>query len=67
MDREFLTAAEVAEMFSCHTETVKRRARTGELPAFKFGRSWFFPKSELIQAVEGWIEKGRQRRARRNS
>jgi excisionase family DNA binding protein len=47
MDREFLTADELAAIFSCHCETVKRMARTGQLPGFKFGRRWFFPKTQL--------------------
>jgi excisionase family DNA binding protein len=47
MDREFLTADELAAIFSCHCETVKRMARAGTIPAFKFGRRWFFSKSAL--------------------
>lgn len=51
MDPEFLSVAEVARLFHCHPETVKRRARRHELPAFKFGRRWFFPRAELSR----WI------------
>jgi excisionase family DNA binding protein len=42
-----LTCEEAAELVRVHPKTVKRMARTGELPGhFRFGR-WFFYASEL--------------------
>jgi len=35
MEREFLSVAEVAAMFQCYPETVKRMARRGELPGLQ--------------------------------
>lgn len=62
MEREFLSVAEVAAMFQCYPETVKRMARRGELPAFKFGKHWFFPKIELIQQLLDWMKNRRRLR-----
>jgi excisionase family DNA binding protein len=42
-----LTCEEAAELVRVHPKTVKRMARSGELPGhFRFGR-WFFYSSEL--------------------
>jgi excisionase family DNA binding protein len=49
VEKEFLTAEELAVIFDCHPETVMRMARANVLPAFKFGRRWFFLKSELTR------------------
>lgn len=46
-----LTVAEVARYFRCDPETVKRQARHGALPAFKFGKFWYFRRSE----IEHWM------------
>lgn len=46
-----LTTAEVAEFFRCDPETVKRRARCGKLPAFKFGKFWYFRRADIDQMI----------------
>jgi excisionase family DNA binding protein len=38
---------DLAEMFECNRETVKRMARRGEIPAFKFGKQWYVRKEDL--------------------
>jgi excisionase family DNA binding protein len=38
---------ELAEFFKCSTEKIRRLARKGELPAFKFGKSWFMRERDL--------------------
>jgi excisionase family DNA binding protein len=38
---------ELAEKFRCSTEKIKRMARRGELPAFKFGKSWYVREEDL--------------------
>lgn len=48
---DILNAAEVAEMLDCDERTVQEKARTGELPAVKFGRSWRFPRVALLQVL----------------
>jgi hypothetical protein len=37
---DVLNENEVAEILDCEPATVKEKARNGELPAVKFGRSW---------------------------
>ena len=42
---------EVAAMMSCEPGTIQEKARLGELPALKFGRSWRFPRQALMEAL----------------
>jgi hypothetical protein len=44
--------SELAAYFRCDPETVKRQARSGKLPGFKFGKSWFF----RLQDIDGMID-----------
>jgi excisionase family DNA binding protein len=53
-----MTVADVAEFFGCNRETVKRRARSGALPAFKFGKSWYFRRSDIDRAIAVAVESG---------
>lgn len=52
IDSRLLDVSELAAYFRCDPETVKRRARTGKLPGFKFGKSWFF----RWQDINGMID-----------
>ena len=46
-----LTCEEAADLVRVHPKTVKRMARTGEIPGhFRFGR-WFFYASEVLLCV----------------
>lgn len=54
MANETMTPAEAAEYLRLGVETVKRKARAGELPACKTGRKWLFLRSEL----EAWLRAG---------
>jgi excisionase family DNA binding protein len=38
---------ELAIFFGCSTEKIKRLARKRELPAFKFGKSWYVREQDL--------------------
>jgi excisionase family DNA binding protein len=49
---------ELATLFDCSTEKIKRRARSGELPAFKFGRSWFVRQHDLEAYIQRAVEAG---------
>jgi excisionase family DNA binding protein len=48
---QYLTVEDLAGQFHCCEETIKRMARRGDLPGFKFGRRWFFPKSQLAELL----------------
>jgi len=52
--QEILTLREAAAFLRCHPDTVKRRARAGELPASKIGRAWRFRRAEL----DAWLARG---------
>ena len=48
---DVLSETQVAELLDCEPKTVQEKARLGELPGLKFGRSWIFPKSALLEAL----------------
>lgn len=47
---------ELAVFFGCSTEKIKRRARNRELPAFKFGKSWYVREQDLERYIEQAVE-----------
>jgi excisionase family DNA binding protein len=51
-----LSVDDVAETFKCSREKIKRMARRGELPAFKFGKHWYVRKDDLEHYLSGRIE-----------
>jgi len=56
--QEVLTLEEAANFLRCSPDTVKRRARAGEVPASKIGRAWRFRRADLDQ----WLAEGGTRR-----
>jgi len=56
---------ELAIFFGCGTEKIKRMARRRELPAFKFGKSWYVREQDLEvyinRAVESNLRSQKQR------
>jgi excisionase family DNA binding protein len=56
--QDVLTLEEAASFLRCSPDTVRRRARAGELPAAKLGRAWRFRRAELDQ----WLADGGTRR-----
>ncbi len=50
---KIMKVGEVADYLGLATETIYRKARIGEIPAIKIGRSWRFPKDLIDQ----WIAK----------
>ena len=54
MVSEVLTAKEAAAYLKLSVETVKAKARAGQMPAAKIGREWRFSQRQLL----AWIEIG---------
>ena len=48
---DVLDETEVAALVDCEPKTIQEKARLGELPAIKFGRSWRFPRAALLDAL----------------
>jgi excisionase family DNA binding protein len=48
---EILDDIAVADLLDCDEKTIQEKARRGELPAVKFGRSWRFPRAALLQVL----------------
>ena len=45
---DLLTAAEAAKLLHLHVKRLQHLARTGEVPATRFGRKWLFSRSRLL-------------------
>lgn len=52
---ELMTVGEVATYLHLSPATVYRLAQTGELPAFKIGRTWRFRQA----LIDTWLEQRR--------
>lgn len=60
---DILNADQAAELLDCDKSTIEELARTGKLPAKKFGRGWVFVRDLLIEAVKLMcIEESAQRK-----
>lgn len=55
-----LSVDELASLFCYSTEKIKRLARRRELPAFKFGKSWFIREQDLKLYVNRAVEMSMQ-------
>jgi excisionase family DNA binding protein len=51
-----LDSQQAAELMRVHPETVKRRARRGEIPGMKFGKLWRFRVSVLESFIQGMMQ-----------
>ncbi len=47
MKNEYLTIEEVAKRMRVNKRTVYRMAQKGQIPAFKFGKSWRISSAKL--------------------
>ncbi len=47
---DLITAAEAARLLHLHVKRVQHMARTGQLPATRFGHKWLFSRSALLPA-----------------
>jgi excisionase family DNA binding protein len=60
--RRVLDIDDIAELFNCSREKVKRMARSGELPAFKFGKHWYVLRNDLERFLSDKVESNRHLR-----
>ena len=54
--RSVLDVIEVAAIFKCSREKIKRMARRGEIPAFKFGKQWYVRREDLERFLAARVE-----------
>jgi len=59
-----MDAPAVAQLLKCSERTVEDHARSGRLPAVKFGDGWMFPAEALLRAVNRLAEDEAARRAK---
>lgn len=45
---DLITAAEAAKLLHLHVKRVQHLARTGQLPATRFGHKWLFSRAQLL-------------------
>lgn len=53
-----LDVHDLAEIFKCSREKIKRMARRGNLPAFKFGKHWYVRQDDLEQFLANQVQSG---------
>ena len=61
-EKSVLDIHDVAEIFGCSAEKIKRMARRGELPAFKFGKVWYMRPDDLELFLADRVESNRNLR-----
>ena len=61
-DRRLLDVRDLASIFKCHRETIKRLARSGELPAFKLLKHWYVRPEDLELYLADKVESTRHLR-----
>ena len=57
MEKMF-TVNELAKYLHLKPITIYRKARAGDIPAVRIGRSWRFPQKMIEKWLEGKLEKG---------
>ena len=55
-NKSVLDVQDLARIFNCSAEKIKRMARRGELPAFKFGKMWYMRPNDLERFLESAVE-----------
>ena len=53
-----LDVRDLAEIFKCSREKIKRMARRGDLPAFKFGKHWYVRQDDLERFLTNQVQSG---------
>ena len=55
-EKSVLDIHDLAQIFNCSAEKIKRMARRGELPAFKFGKVWYVRPNDLERFLANRVE-----------
>lgn len=50
-----LTVAELAEYLGLAKDTIYRKAKAGEIPGMRIGRSWRFPQDVIDEWLRGKV------------
>jgi len=64
-EKSALDIHDLAEIFGCGAETIKRMSRRGELPAFKFGKFWYVRQNDLASFLTDAVASNRLHRVDR--
>ena len=51
-----LDVRDIADVFKCSREKIKRMARSGRLPAFKFGKHWYVRREDLESFLANQVD-----------
>jgi len=71
-EERYLTVAELADEIRLHPDTIRRLARTGDIPCEKWGNRYRFIASEVHAArrpeiIDDWAMSSQSRHARRSA
>ena len=61
-EKSVLDVHDLARIFNCSAEKIKRMARRGERPAFKFGKIWYVRPDDLETVLAHAVESNRHLR-----
>ncbi len=61
-EKSVLDVHDLARIFNCSAEKIKRMARRGELPAFKFGKIWHVRPNDLESFLADAVKSNRHLR-----
>jgi excisionase family DNA binding protein len=64
IERHYKTA-ELCELWNVHEETVRKYARTGELPSIRIGNDRRYPESGVEEFLRARAQRGHEDRSRR--
>lgn len=56
-----LTLSEAADLLKVHWQTLRQKAKSGEVPAARIGRRWVFLQSDLVTYLRSHYSTGRPR------
>lgn len=56
MDKEILSAQDVATLLNLSEQTVRRLFRDGEIPGRRVGKAWFTTRRQLLDHIELDVE-----------
>jgi excisionase family DNA binding protein len=55
-----ITSEQVADILGIHPKVVERKAKRGEIPAFKVGKFWRYRASELDRWITSQLQSARR-------
>jgi excisionase family DNA binding protein len=56
LNEEIMIVEQVAEAFGVTRWAILKRCRLGTIPAYKYGKRWYFIRSEIMRHMKGTVQ-----------